>query len=107
MSGSRGTNMVFKKKEQPQPIEEDVVVLPVTKNTTSTLFIFKTKYGLIVYSSPVQNCDAETMTKLVAEYKRVHDLKDLMGVSVSPFITWLETKGYTITNDDVVDIVWS
>lgn len=79
-----------------------------TETTTSTLFVFRSKFGVIIFSSPMLNCDKATMEKMISEYKRVHDLKDLTTVAVSPFIKWMvEDRGFKTTIDESVDMLWA
>jgi len=104
---------IQKKIKEVVPVEKpkdsiEATEMTETEITTSKLFVFRARFGTIIFSSPMLNCDKTTMEKMIVEYKRVHDLKDLTTVSVAPFIKWMvEDRGFKTTTDNVVDVLWT
>jgi hypothetical protein len=53
----------------------------------------------------MEDCDYDTMTKLINDYKYALDIKELMSVSVMPFNKWLVDRGFVV-NADAEYISW-
>jgi hypothetical protein len=108
----RGVGM--KKPVAQQKKLKDVIEIPDDKPKSEVLetidhitrtFIFKNKYGIPIFAMAIEDCDYDTMVKLINDYKRALDLKELMSISVLSFNKWLVDRGFVV-NADAEYISW-